>query len=174
MSEIVIRPGCLKDASFLPLIEISSGASFRDIASLAWLADDKVVSEDEHRVFILQGRSWVAEHSQKGAVGFIVVTRNETEIHICQLAVAYEYQRRGIGKQLMETVSVWARKEKGVKAITLTTFENVPWNAPFYRGLGYQTVPQAELSPHLKRCLQQEKMFETPDYKRCAMRLGLH
>ena len=33
----------------------------------------------------------------------------------------------------------WARAS-GLAAVTLTTFRDVPWNAPFYRRVGFEVV----------------------------------
>jgi hypothetical protein len=40
----------------------------------------------------------------------------------------------------------WA-KENGYPAVTLRTFRDVPWNAPFYEHRGFHVVDSAELSP---------------------------
>jgi hypothetical protein len=37
----------------------------------------------------------------------------------------------------------------GLTSLTLTTFRDVPWNAPFYAKLGFEYV--AELTPELRQ-----------------------
>jgi GNAT superfamily N-acetyltransferase len=53
--------------------------------------------------------------------------------------------RRGLGAALVETVCDWARIQ-GYGVISLSTFRDLPWNAPFYAKLGFQILDESELS----------------------------
>jgi hypothetical protein len=44
----------------------------------------------------------------------------------------------------------------GVPAVTLTTFAEVPWNAPYYLRCGFRVVGDAEVSPGLRAIRQRE------------------
>jgi GNAT superfamily N-acetyltransferase len=57
--------------------------------------------------------------------------------------------RRGIGEQLIEVVAGWAR-EAGRPVLTLRTFRDGPWNAPYYRRPGFSDIPDALLTPRLR------------------------
>ncbi len=49
------------------------------------------------------------------------------------------FQQRGIGGGLMRACMIDARNS-GFCALTLTTFRDVAWNAPFYSRLGFFEV----------------------------------
>jgi GNAT superfamily N-acetyltransferase len=67
--------------------------------------------------------------------------------HLEGLSVRPSSMRRGIGSALVQAVCEWARAA-GYPELTLCTFADVPWNGPFYAGLGF--VELAELSAGLK------------------------
>lgn len=79
-------------------------------------------------------------------VGLVRIEEVDALAHIELLAVVPNRMRQGIGTALLDAACVWAR-ERGYPAITLTTFAEVAWNAPFYAARGF--VELAELSPEL-------------------------
>ena len=62
-------------------------------------------------------------------------TASTASAHVQELAVIPGQMRRGIGTALLAAACDWARAE-GFAAITLTTYRDVPWNAPYYRREG--------------------------------------
>ncbi|WP_292173833.1 hypothetical protein [Mesorhizobium sp.] len=48
------------DAQSLPDIEQSAGEAYREIADLAWIADDDNLTVERHRELIAKGTCWVA------------------------------------------------------------------------------------------------------------------
>jgi GNAT superfamily N-acetyltransferase len=79
------------------------------------------------------------------------------------------WQGRGVGRRMMDEVIAWARRE-GFASVTLTTFANIPWNAPFYASFGF--VPLGEDAPEpLRAILARETARGLPD--RVGMRLTL-
>jgi GNAT superfamily N-acetyltransferase len=78
------------------------------------------------------------------------------------------YGQRGIGSALVETVCDWA-KLQGYPAISLSTFRNLPWNAPFYAKLGFQTIDKSELSLGFQEIRQQELEAGLPISDRVIM-----
>ena len=75
------------------------------------------------------------------AVGFVTVRLVDDGAHVDQLSVLPAHGRRGIGRALLDRAVDWARDE-GLAGVTLTTFRDVPWNAPFYRTVGFEVVAQ--------------------------------
>lgn len=51
----------------------------------------------------------------------------------------------------------WA-DEGGLPAVTLTTFVDVPWNAPYYRRCGFRPLPEPEWGPELARIRRDERV----------------
>jgi GNAT superfamily N-acetyltransferase len=69
--------------------------------------------------------------------GFILMWPVDSHAHIAEISVAERFQKKGIGRALITKGEDWARNA-GYDAVTLTTFTEVPWNAPFYRSIGYE------------------------------------
>jgi GNAT superfamily N-acetyltransferase len=59
--------------------------------------------------------------------------------YLAALAVLPSDMRTGVGSRLLERACEWARGQ-GYPAMTLTTFRDVPWNAPFYAKRGFAEV----------------------------------
>jgi len=72
-------------------------------------------------------------------VGFVSVGIVDGCAHIDQLSVLTQRGGHGIGRALLDEALRWARTG-GLSAVTLTTFRDVPWNAPFYRRVGFEVV----------------------------------
>jgi GNAT superfamily N-acetyltransferase len=79
-------------------------------------------------------------------IGFAQVDELGGLAHLAELDVIPSRMREGIGSALLEAACAWSR-EHGYRAITLTTFADVPWNAPFYAARGFVEV--RELTPEL-------------------------
>lgn len=134
---VVIRTAISEDAAFLPAIEASAAQSFRTIESLGWLADAELMSVGRHLQVIALGTCWVAVDATGQLQGFLSAEVFDNDLHIHELSVTQLMQGRGAGRQLLETVMNEARSRQ-LRAVTLTTFCDVPWNAPFYQRLGFR------------------------------------
>ena len=58
-------------------------------------------------------------------------------------------------------------------ALTLTTFEHVPWNAPYYARLGFRILDDAEVTPGLRAIRQREAEIGLDRWPRVCMRRDL-
>ncbi|QIQ20556.1 GNAT family N-acetyltransferase [Zophobihabitans entericus] len=125
---------------------------------------------DIYRQSILKNECWVALHKSI-IIGFICTEQIESEntIHIKELDVDFDYQGKGVGKQLLQFIITQARTDN--KKVTLTTFKNVPWNAPLYTKFGFHILGESELNLRLITILEKETELGLPKEERCAMRL---
>ena len=69
-------------------------------------------------------------------VGFAHVLDLDGHTHLEQIAVLPERTRQGIGSVQLEEACRYAA-EQGAREVTLRTFADVPWNAPFYARHGF-------------------------------------
>lgn len=67
-------------------------------------------------------------------------------LHIDEVDVLRAFQSQGIGRALLGAAADWART-KGLQTLSLTTFRDVPWNAPFYASFGFREWDPAEAPP---------------------------
>jgi hypothetical protein len=63
--------------------------------------------------------------------------------------------------------------DDGRAAITLTTFRDVPWNAPYYERLGFTVVEPADQGPELAALVAEEAERIPGEAPRVAMRRAL-
>ena len=104
-------------------------------------------------------------------IGFVCVELVDATPHIWQVSVHPEHGRKGFGRALVLAACDWAGEE-GSDAITLTTYRDVPWNAPFYASLGFVTLDT--LSPELQAIREHEREIGDDDFgPRVAMRRTL-
>jgi GNAT superfamily N-acetyltransferase len=89
-------------------------------------------------------------------IGFAIINELDELAHLGQLAVHPVHNRHGVGSALLTAVCAWAQ-ENGYPAITLTTFAEVPWNAPWYTARGFVRYPDDEWGPELRKQWQIEE-----------------
>lgn len=83
------------------------------------------------------------------AVGFAEVNTVDGHAHLAGLAVHPDFGRRGIGGALVAAACALAIA-LGRRAMTLTTFVDVPWNAPWYAARGFVALPVQEWGAGLR------------------------
>jgi GNAT superfamily N-acetyltransferase len=145
---------------------------FRSIPALAWLADADDLSVERYRGLIAAGASWIAEDEDGVPIGFLCAEATGTALHIWELAVALERQRGGIGRALIRQ-AIMAAHACDLRTVTLTTFRAVPWNAPAYRTIGFEIVPDEAIDQRLAALLDAEASAGLPRIDRCAMHFVL-
>lgn len=173
MNNYRIRPARFDDVAQLMAIEISAGKAFSSLPAefLSQLPDDiPPHSAELYKTAIAQNSCWVAENDSS-VVGFICteVIAEENTLHISEFDVSFEEQGKGVGKQLLNFVIDYAQQNNW--RVTLTTFRDVPWNAPFYRKFGFEEISEAELGERLVRALEKEEELGLPRESRCGMEL---
>ena len=169
---ITFRSSLPADAAALPAIERSAGQRFLDVPALAWIADDHIVSAELHREYAAKGMSWLALADNR-PVGFLLGEAMGSSLYIAEFSLHLAWQGKGIGRQLIDTVALWAR-EQGFTSLTLTTFRHVAWNAPLYQHLGFEILEDDVLPDALRQKREEETAHGIPFESRCAMRLMLN
>jgi predicted N-acetyltransferase YhbS len=71
--------------------------------------------------------------------GFVMFRPVETRAYVEQLDVLPAFEGRRIGAALLDAAAERARAA-GLEGLSLSTFREVPWNAPYYRRLGFVEV----------------------------------
>lgn len=116
---------------------------------------------------------WVVVDHLDKPVGFAIVHALELAvIHLHELDIHPKHARQGLGRRLIETIAAWGR-ERGAIALTLTTFNDIPWNGPYYERLGFRCLDEAELSSALQSIRQAEVDAGLPMEQRVCMQLDL-
>ncbi|WP_025856795.1 GNAT family N-acetyltransferase [Pseudomonas sp. CHM02] len=164
----IIRLAVPEDAQLLPAIEISAAQEFRLIDELSWLAESPPMSIERHSQLIALSTCWVALDAGNRPQGFLCAERHGNDLHIHELSVMQSMQGQGIGRRLVEAAKDYARSSR-LGFVTLTTFKTVPWNAPFYARLGFETKVATALDQRLAAILSEEYAHGFAPESRCAM-----
>ena len=124
---------------------------------------------DAYRPHLAAGTLWVAE-VEGSLAAFLAALAHGRRLHIDEFDVQRDLQGQGIGRRLLAHAIDWAKAE-GFNTMSLTTFRNIPWNAPFYESVGFLDWPPDEAPASIRQALLKEAAFGLKD--RCAMRMAL-
>jgi GNAT superfamily N-acetyltransferase len=171
-TRFTIRRATAADAPGFAAIEQSAGDLFRTVAHLAWIADSENLADPHYAELIEHRTSWVAQGGDGQLIGFLCAEIMGEDLHLHELAVALDWQRRGIGRELLG-IAIACAAGRGLAGVTLTTFRALGWNEPFYAGLGFETLAEDRIGPRLAAIMQFETARGLPAELRCAMRKQL-
>ena len=129
-------------------------------------ADPGTVAELEP--YRAAGAAWVAVDDTDPPIAYILTAELDDGIHVDQVSVDPAHAARGIGAALIDHVAGLARAS-GRTAVTLTTFRDIPWNAPYYARLGFRELPEQEWGPQLRARVAHERAVIPGDAPRVAM-----
>jgi GNAT superfamily N-acetyltransferase len=171
MSGYDVRPARPQDLPSLAAVERAAQALFAHVG-MPELADAPVLSLAEVEHYAAEGFVAVAEHARDGIVGFVVARPLGGAAHVQELDVHPDHGRQGLGRALLDHALDWAR-ERGFDTATLSTFRDVPWNAPFYARVGFRAIAPGEASPDLRALRAQEPGWGLDLDRRVLMTLAL-
>lgn len=114
----------------------------------------------------------VAIDSRERLLGFALYTPMAGDLYLGELNVLPEAAGRRIGARLIEAVAEVAAR-RGCRWLLLTTFRQVPWNAPYYRRLGFEEVPEDERSAALAAEMARQTTRGLRPESRVAMRRAI-
>ena len=160
-----IRLATPADFETLQEIERRAGTLFIDVG-LPEIAEHPAPTLDElHEAEALL----VAVATGGQVVGYAWVERVDGETHLEQLSVLPEHGRQGVGTALLDAVVDWAHA-RGDRAVTLTTFRDVPFNGPLYAKRGFCEVPEAEWTEAERQLVADEAAMGLEPATRMLMR----
>lgn len=163
-----VRLATPADPPRLPDIEEAAGRAFADVGFDS-VAEHAPTPIEDHQEACAEGRLWVVTDGADEAVGFALLEEIGGQLHLEELAVHPDHARRGLGRRMLEAICQWAA-DAGYRQLTLTTFLNVPWNAPYYERLGFEVLAEAELSEALAAVRREEDAAGLPARDRVCMR----
>lgn len=176
----MIRPPRHDELERLREIERTAGQLFLAAGMPEVAADEPPPVEvlDNYR---RAGWAWVITVDGGGGVpaGYAIVDvlddpgpGRERSAHIEQVTVHPDRAGIGLGRRLLEHVAAVAHR-RGLDAVTLTTFRDIPWNAPYYERLGFRILDETELGPGLRRVRDAEAAHGLDPARRVCMRRDL-
>lgn len=137
-----------EDVAVLPEIEREAAVLFsgldlpQSVLESVCDLEDLVEAQEE-------GLLWVARLGGGAPVGFALIELLDGVPHLDEMDVRPAFGRRGVGARLLGAVLAWAR-DAGHAEVTLSTFRDIPWNAPFYAKHGFRPMGEHEMSAALR------------------------
>lgn len=134
---VVVRPAAPDDDTATEQIEVAADTLLIErFGAVDWPPPTPPQERASMPGFVL-----VAEHhdgttTTPVVVGFVHVLELDGHAHLEQLSVLPSYGRQGIGRELV-TAALTESRHRGHTEITLRTYIDVPWNAPFYTSCGF-------------------------------------
>ncbi|WP_405731072.1 GNAT family N-acetyltransferase [Streptomyces sp. NBC_01537] len=160
----------------LPLlqdIERAAGSCFRNIG-MPEIADDDPLPLHELARYQRAGTAWVADDHTGTPVAYLLAEPEPVDgnLHIEQVSVHPRHAHRRIGRALIDHLAHHGAAP-AVPALTLTTFAEVPWNAPYYARCGFRILADDALSPGLRAIRRREAAHGLERWPRVCMRRGI-
>lgn len=137
-----MRAAQQSELSLLPAIERSGEAMFAE-QGITFPPGPTVIEE-------LVGHSAEILVIGDPLVGFAGLVCVDGRLHLEQISIDAAQGRRGIGTRLLQ--AVLARGEP----VTLITFRDIPWNAPWYARHGFTELSTPQWGPELSAHWQKE------------------
>ncbi|WOH18975.1 GNAT family N-acetyltransferase [Paenarthrobacter sp. GOM3] len=163
----MIRLAHADDLQMMQDIERAAGEAFRQLG-MDSIADDEPFPVEKLGAYAAAGRAWVYVDGLDYPVAYLLADVVDGEGHVEQVSVHPDQAHQGLGRELLHAARVWARGH-GMHRQTLTTFRDVPWNAPYYRRLGFEVFDAGAWGPELTRLMQHEAEVGLARWPRVAM-----
>ncbi|MFF7292877.1 GNAT family N-acetyltransferase [Microbacterium sp. NPDC008134] len=136
----VIRAARADDAEILEAIEASADSLLIEtLGAWDWPPAGDGVSRLVDPGFVLL----IEEDSTHSPVGFVHVLDADGYAHLEQLSVVPTAGRQGHGRALV-LAALSEAQGRGYSRVTLRTYAEIPWNAPFYASCGFvESLPES-------------------------------
>jgi GNAT superfamily N-acetyltransferase len=167
-NDFTIRRARYADIQYLGPVERSAAELFRTV-NLHFIVDNPPLDPNFLAAMADVNHLWVAVDRAGQPIGFAGGENIAGNFHLVEISVAQPYQGRGIGKSLMAQMTEDIRRE-GYKAITLTTYRDLPWNGRWYTRMGFSEVPVVEMGQEFWKIWQIEARHGFDMAARCLMR----
>lgn len=149
----IIRAARAQELAQLHALERAATEMFRETKH-SWVVEDGGYDEQMYQDWFENGAILVAEW-QGEPVGFASAEEVDHQGFYALLCVHPAHANRGLGRRLTKAVQEWC-SARGYTSLTMTTFPDVPWNAPIFERMGFRIMEDAELTPGLLEIRREE------------------
>lgn len=163
----MIRQAHVDDLPALRELERAAGAPFRELG-MDLVADDDPPAIADLTVFQQAGRALVLPDKHDHPVAYLLLEPLDGYAYIEQVSVHPSHARQGRGQQLLHAADAWVDRNE-LAGLTLTCYATVPWNAPYYRRLGFRVLADEEMPEGLRSVRAREAARGLDVWPRVAM-----
>ncbi|MBL8691022.1 MAG: GNAT family N-acetyltransferase [Rhodospirillaceae bacterium] len=154
LTEVTIRHARADEIEALAAIEIDATRSLVE-AGIVFPNGIHATPKRLLEAALAEALLFVVTDEEDRLVAFLAAHPHDGGLYIGEVDVMRAWQRRGIGRALMQTAINEARR-RGLWGAMLTTERSVPFNAPFYASLGFREVDDAAMPAKLAEVLSGE------------------
>lgn len=142
----MIRPAEADDAEVIRAIEAEADRLLiESLGAPVWPPAGDALERISGLGFVLL----LEDPAHEGPVGFVHVLDADGHAHLEQLSVLPSAGRQGYGR-LLVSAALDAARERGYSRMTLRTYAEIPWNAPFYSSCGFlESIPETPFQRNL-------------------------
>ena len=168
-SEFYIRPA--RELELATAIQIDEDACtlYAEIGLPIQFDDDHPFARKERARWseaLRKGRLLMACSNDGLPIGFVAFDIVDGRPFLEQVSVRRAWMHRGVGRALVERAIRWSVRPG---ELWLTTYDNVPWNKPWYERLGFVVANDNECGPELTAILAAERAALPAGEPRVAM-----
>jgi GNAT superfamily N-acetyltransferase len=163
----MIRPPRPDELRLLPQIENEADRSYARIG-LGFIVDMPTATLASLEHARRRDRVSIAVSPSGRPVGFALMKLHGDTAWLDQLSVLEPWRRHGLGTALIERTAGQAAR-LGFATLYLSTYRDVPWNAPYYARRGFAEMPAASWPRAVRRQIQQENSHGHPPWRRIVM-----
>ncbi len=164
----VIRSARSDELHLLAAIEIDAFWALYDVGAVA--CEPTSLPIDVLQRSLAERLLFVAVDGEDRPFGFVAGIRKDGSVHIAEIDVVRRWQKKGVGRGLIEA-AVAAARAQGAAGVTLTTDRHTAFNAPFYASAGFRILDDGERPAALTRILESEVAHGADPTRRVAMAL---
>jgi predicted N-acetyltransferase YhbS len=151
-----IRPASIADIPALADIERDAGFAWLDAGAIPhWSEQSETTPRHLLEGSIAKSLTFVAIDDHNTPIGFLATDELDAALYIGEIDVLRARQRQGVGRKLM-IHGLAEGRSRGLWGSVLVTDRFAPFNAPFYRTLGFEEQPDNMLPTGLKAIRQRE------------------
>ncbi len=162
-----IEAGEASDIEALILADLAAGQLFAPTGLLSPAQLNDHVPRAVLRAAADAGDLICVRQESGAPVGFALISTRAKVCYLDQISVDPAHGRRGLGAALIDAVITTAKRRR-LSRVTLSTFRDVAWNAPFYRRLGFREIARPRLAPWMLE-LEALQAAQLDVSKRCFM-----
>lgn len=166
---VTIRHADKTDYAVLPSVEADAAQAFKE-HGLSSIAEMEPAPPEYYVQLPENAAVFVAE--EEAIVGFAVITEIDGQAYLKEISVRRAASGKGVGRALLEHAVSWVAAR--YRWMVLTTFADLPFNAPFYRKAGFQEFTPDGDWPELKALRIEEHRAGLDVWPRVTMRLELN
>lgn len=125
-------------------VERAAGARFRDIG-MNDIADHDPADASILEERAARGRLYVALAADRTVAGFLIWSPKDGMAYIEEVSVHPVHAGNRLAARMIDRLAIDVRGQYA--ALSLATFRDIPWNAPYYAALGFVEFPREQVGP---------------------------